>query len=461
MATGERHKKNRLYLGVDVGGTKMQASLVEESGVVVNRQRCPTPRDGGPEQTVAAVEQLIEASLAAEGLRPADLTALAVAVPGVVDPRAGRVVVTPNMNLSGVNLGSHLEGRFRAPVALGNDCNLGTLGEAWLGSARRAKSAFGMLVGTGIGGGFVRKGKLWRGAREAACEVGHIVMELDGGQQCGCGNFGCLETLASRTAIENQIRQAVAEGRSTMLTEQLQGDLAIIRSSALRQALAAQDPVVCEVVRRAAEVLGAACLTIRHLLDPEVIVLGGGVIKGCSEYIMPIVENRVGEDKLPGAGEGGRVLLSALGDDAVVLGAVALARMAIGRSPFKKKHAVTPRYPRIAHASFGEITVDGTTYTQDVYITPHGSVEKRKKKHAEDSEAAHSVGPKELEKICQGGVEVLFVGTGHAGALRLAEPSDRYLRHRSIECRAAPTPALIDAYNKSKQRKAALIHVTC
>jgi len=461
MAAGDRGKRARLYLAVDVGGTKIQASLVEESGAIQSRERSTTPRDGGPEQAVAAVERTIETLLMRERIEPAELTAMGIAIPGVVDPDAGRVIFTANMALTGVEIGSHLEGRFRVPVVLGNDCNLGALGESWLGSARRARSAVAILVGTGIGGGFVRKGKLWRGSRESAGEIGHMIIHLEG-PLCGCGNRGCLESLASRTAIENQIRAAVAEGQTTVLTELLQGELQVVRSRALRQALEAQDPLVTEVMRRAAETLGWACVNVRHLIDPEVILLGGGVIEACSDFILPIVENIVGSDGLPGARDGGRVLLSALGDDAVVLGAVALARTSVGRSPFKKRFAVSPSYPAIAGVRFGEVTVGEKTYSRDVYITADGQVKKRKKRLArEEYHTAHALGPKELENICQGGPEVLFVGTGESGGLKLNDEALRYLSQRSIECRALPTPQVAEAYNKSKQRKAAVIHVTC
>ena len=460
MATEEKARKGRLYLGIDVGGTKIQASLVAESGAVLDRQRGPTPRDG-PEQVVAAIERLIESTLKQGAVQSGDLTAIGIAIPGVVDPDRGRVVVTPNMSLTGVAIGSHLESRFRVPVALGNDCNLGTLGEAWLGSARNADSAVAILVGTGIGGGFVRKGKLWRGARESACEVGHIIVQIDG-PQCGCGNRGCLEALASRTAIESQLRAAVQAGEKTVLTELLKGDLSVIRSRVLRQALDAEDPLVTRVVRRAAEVLGYACLTVRHLIDPEVIVLGGGVIEASSDFIVPIVENIVGSDQLPGAREGGRVLLSALGDDAVVLGAVAVARTLVGRSPFKKRYTVSPSYPTIAGYRFGEVTVGRRSYSRDVYILVDGTVKNRKKSIArEEYHTAHTVGPKELERVCKAGPEVLFVGTGETGAVKLNDDALRYLSQRSIECKPLPTPQVIEAYNKSATRKAAVIHVTC
>ena len=307
----------------------------------------------------------------------------------------------------------------------------------------------------------MRKGRLWRGARESAGEIGHIIMQI-GGPTCGCGNRGCLEALASRTAIERDIRDALASGRTSILMELGGGDLSVIRSGAIRRALEAEDPLVSEVVRHASEVIGHACLTVRHLIDPEVIVLGGGVIEACSDFVMPIVENIVGSDRLPGARDGGQVFLSALGDDAVVLGAVALARKLVGRSPFKKRFAVAPRYPEIVRASAGEITVGRKTYRRDVYIPVNGKTKKRGKSLCREHDGAgQSIRPKELQKVCRGGPEILFVGAGKEGTIELGEEAQRYLSQRAIRCEVLPTAEAMEAYNRSKQRKAALMHVTC
>ncbi len=453
--------KDRLYLGVDVGGTKVQASLVRESGGIVQQERRPTPRTGGPEQVLAVIEKVIDDVLKKAKVATADLTALGIAIPGVVDPDSARVVVTPNMSLTGVAIGAHLEGRFHVPVAVGNDGNLGTLGETWLGSARQAPSAVGIWVGTGIGAGFVQKGRLWRGARESAGEIGHIVMQI-GGPKCGCGNRGCLEALASRSAIERDIREALAAGRTSVLAELSGGDLSVIRSGAIRRALEAEDPLVTEVVRHASEVLGHACLTVRHLIDPAVVVLGGGVIEACSDFMMPIIENIVGKDRLPGARDGGQVLLSALGDDAVVLGAVALARTLAGRSPFKRRFTVAPRYPEIVRASVGEITVGRKTYRRDVYIPVNGKTKKRGKSLCREHDGQPPIiHPKELQKVCRGGPEILFVGAGKEGKVELSQEAQRYLSQRAIRCEVLPTAQAVEAYNGSKQRKAALMHVSC
>lgn len=459
--TSKRNGKKtvRLYLGIDIGGTKIQASLAEESGAIIAREKTATPREGGPEQVVATLEKVIDKVLKQANTVADALTGIGVAVPGVADPKTGRVVVTPNMNLTGVALGSHLENHFRVPVALGNDCNLGALGEAWLGSGRQASSVVAIMVGTGIGAGFVRKGKLWRGSREAACEIGHIIMQL-GGPQCGCGNYGCFEALASRSAIERDLRAAVDAGRKTVLTDILDGNLSVIRSSALRRALDQEDELVTEVMRRASEILGHACVTVRHLIDPETIVLGGGVVEACSDFMMPIVEHIVGSDPLPGARDTGNVLLSALGDDAVVLGAVALARSHVGRSPFKKQFVVKPKYPVVAQASQGEVKVNEKTYARDIYVTADGQVKKRPiDKALELYSDSHTVGPKELEKVCKGGPEVLFIGTGRSGQLKLTDDAQRFLTQRSIAFEKLPTADAIVAYNKSKARKATLLHV--
>ena len=451
----------RLYLGVDIGGTKVQASLVRESGEIIGRERRPTPRKGGPERVVAAVEKCMDDMVRKGGISPNDLTAIGIAVPGVVDPDRGIVVVAPNMRLTGVALGSLLEARFKAPIAIGNDGNLGALGETWLGSARKAPSAVYICVGTGIGSGLVQRGKLWRGQRESAGEIGHMIMHL-GGPKCGCGNYGCFEALASRTAIERDIREAIAAGRASVLAELAGGDLSVIRSGMIRKALEVEDELVTGIMRRAAEVLGYACVNVRHLIDPEAIVLGGGVIEACSDFIMPIVENIVGLDPLPGAREGGRVLLSALGDDAVVLGAVAAARKLVGRSPFKKRFFVKPKYPDITRIGFGEITVGRKTYSRDIYISVSGKVRKREEDVAKELYgSAHVVGSKELETVCRGGPEVLFIGAGKSSKVELTEDARRFLAQRSIKCEIQPTVKAVESYNRSKLRKATLIHVTC
>jgi glucokinase len=317
--------KNRLYIGVDVGGTKIQASLVEDSGRILIRSRQSTPRELKGRKLVCSLCDAVEYCLNGADFSRKSLKAVGVALPGVVDQETGRLIIAPNLNLRNIDVRERLEAALKVPVAIGNDCDLGTLGESCFGAARGAKSVVGIFIGTGIGGGFVWNGQIWRGARSAAMEVGHMIMQIDG-PLCGCGNHGCFEALASRTAVEKKIHQAVKKGQKTILTKILDNRLAIIRSGALRKALERKDPLTVSVMKETARILGYGCLTLRHVLDPEIIVLGGGVMEACGQWMFPIIQDVVKHSSLPGANTKSRIVLSALHDDAVVLGAVALAR---------------------------------------------------------------------------------------------------------------------------------------
>lgn len=452
------NKPNHYYIGVDVGGTKIQAALVDATGVVYDRHKRATPRDQGVDGAIFAIEEAIQTILddMPEG---AELIGIGIAMPGVVNTDRGLVVITPNMSFENVPLGDLLGKRFSVPVAVGNDCNLGALGEKWLGAARDAESAMAILVGTGIGGGFVQGSNLWRGARESASEVGHMVAEI-GGRLCGCGNRGCLETLASRTAVERDLCEAVARGRKTVLTEMLDGDLTLIRSSMLRRAIEQNDELVIEILGRAAEVLGTACLTIRHLIDPEVILLGGGVVEACSEFFVPIVERVILSDQLPGARDAGHIYIAALGDDAVTLGAVALIQLAEGIDPLEAHREVKYKLPPIEQAE-GEYTFKRKKFDgDDFYITLGGKAKRRKNPFHTTADGKREITAHQIAKACKGGPQIIFIGTGtEENEVALSDEVCQFLAARLIECKAMPTAAAIDAYNNATTRRAAFICV--
>ena len=455
----KKRKNNKLYLGVDVGGTKILAALVRESGKIIGRKRCSTPRTSNPEETLTAVLDLANDVVAAAGADRDALAGIGVAVPGIVDVAEGRVAITPNMNLTGFPMGQRLCKAFSVPVALGNDVNLGTLGEQWLGSAALADSAVGIFVGTGIGGGIILDGKLVTGHRGAAGEVGHMRMHRDG-PLCGCGARGCLEAFASRTAIERDIRQAVAVGGRTILTELVGSDLSVIRSSMLKRALAENDTLVKEIMTRAAETLGVACLQIRYLLDPEVIILGGGVVEACRAFILPIVQQAIASDRMANALPGGKVVVSALGDDAVVLGAVALVQQQAGHDPIRKARRNAADYPTLSLSEAGELSIGGETYGEDIHLRVDAKVSRRAKTLRKVGiECSETVDAAELKIVCKGKPSVLVVGTGQKGQLTLTDDARQFLHKRRITCDTIPTADAVATYNALKGRKAALIHV--
>jgi len=453
---GKKNGKKHHFVAVDVGATKILAVVCDPCGVIRSRDRRETPRSGKPEDVIASIESAIDTVVRKSDLYFSEISAIGVAIPGVVNPKRGEILRTPNSCLSGVSLEPHLTAKFGKRVVLGNDCNFGTLGEAWLGAGREASSVFGIFVGTGIGSGFVRKRKLWRGAREVAGEIGHIVMEM-GGPVCGCGNRGCFEALAGRNAIEREIREAVARGESTILTDLLQGDLSVIKSRVLRMALDQKDPLVTRVISRASEVIGYACLTVRHLLDPEWIVLGGGVVEACGDYMWETIKRIIDADQLPGAQQRGGICLSALGDDAVVLGGVVAAARAVGCNVFKLVRNV--EYPQVKMTSRDTLEVDKKTFTNDVVILSDGRVKKWPPEKKGDRPNSGSSTADLAETLCRGGTELVILGTGPDGDTWDVTPFFQYFEKRRISVLALPTAQAVGSYQRSKSRKTAFFRL--
>jgi glucokinase len=378
----------------------------------------------------------------------------------VVDPAKGRIVICPNMKgLSGLRIGPELAHRFGVPVAIENDVNLGTLGETWLGAAARSASAVGIFIGTGIGGGIVINRKLISGYRGAAGEIGHMQTQI-GGPRCGCGAKGCLEAVASRTAIERDIRQAVAKGRRTVLTRLIGKNLSIIKSSMLKWALEEKDPLVTKVMAQAALALGHACVNIRHVIDPETIVLGGGVVEACGWFLLPIIEKVIATDSLPGSREGGHAVASVLGDDAVALGAVALAAQAAGKDPLKHPLENVFRYPFVSDEGSGGLRVADEVFKEDLYIRLDGAAKKRRKLLEKiKAPRPNCLGPEEVLKVCKGNPATLIIGTGRRRRLVLSAIAKQALRKRNISVKILPTRAAVNAWNSATGRKAAIFIV--
>ena len=196
----------------------------------------------------------------------------------MVDAEAGRVIFAPNLGWKDVPLQKELEERLNLPVFLENDCNLGVMGVHAHELKGKPRHLVGVFVGTGIGGGLVLEGELYTGPHHAAGEVGHMILQA-GGPKCACGNEGCLEALASRTAIFRKLLAAVKAGQKTVLTEACGEELKDLRSGDLRRAIRRGDKFVEQLVEEAAYYLGLAVANLINLLNPEVVALGGGLSK--------------------------------------------------------------------------------------------------------------------------------------------------------------------------------------
>ena len=317
--------KARFYIGVDIGGTKICAGLVTPSGEILEIEKIPAHEESSPRRSLLALIEIIQNLLADRRLKNRDIRGIGIGIPGLVDAEKGKVLVTPNMNLSGINIIKELKAKFSVPILIGNDVNLGILGEEWLGACRGSQNAIGLFLGTGLGGGIISGGKLLIGHQGIAGELGHLIVDPRG-PRCSCGNQGCLEAFIGRWAIERDIRNAINNGKKPKLQKLLKKKLFKIKSRVLKEALAKKDPVVTPIIRGVCEHLGLACISLRHIFDPECIILGGGVIEACGDFIIPIVQKVLEKDKFFRRMRACKVKKSLLGDDAILLGGVALAR---------------------------------------------------------------------------------------------------------------------------------------
>ena len=270
-----------IYGGIDLGGTKIQAAVVDEDAdhQVLGAKRDQTPLRGGPRAIAARMASVLKEALDEAGLRTSDLAGIGVGSPGSVDDAKG--TVSGAMNLSewsgSFNLRRALQRDLGGvPVSLGNDVDLATDAEFAIGAARQYETLLGVFWGTGVGGGLVLNGAPWVG-RKTAGEIGHMVVRINGAR-CGCGRRGCMEAYAGRGSMEARARRRVEQGEKTALFRIMEERGRDRLSSGIwERALARDDQMALELLEEAVEALGAGVASAVNLLDPEAVVIGGGL----------------------------------------------------------------------------------------------------------------------------------------------------------------------------------------
>jgi glucokinase len=264
--------------GIDLGGTKIQAVVVDPGHAVIGQARHPTPTEGGPEDVANAMAAAMTEAASQAGVETDALAGVGVGSPGDVDPVAG--TVTSARNLPGWEgafaLGASLEHALGTRARLGNDVQVATDAEFELGAGREYRSLLGVFWGTGVGGGIVLDGRPWTG-RGVAGEIGHVVVRI-GGERCGCGRLGCLEAYAGRASMERRARHAHKKGAKTDLFKIMeQRGRTRLMSGIWDRALRRNDPLAVRLIDEAIEALGAGVASVQNVLDVEAVILGGGL----------------------------------------------------------------------------------------------------------------------------------------------------------------------------------------
>ena len=315
--------EDMLYsLAGDLGGTQMRTALVDESGRIRHRQGTPTDSDRGVEDVLGRLVRAFEEmrSLAGED----QVVGVGVALAGPTDPVTGTMFNPPHLpDWHGFTPKPALEERLSLRATLANDATLAALAEHRYGAGRGYRHMIYMTVSTGIGGGIVIDGRLYAGAKGFAGELGHMTIDRRG-PKCSCGNVGCLEALASGTAVARVARERLKAGGSSLVLEYAAGDPAGVTAKMIADAARAGDEMSLEIMAGAATNLGIGIVSLMHAFDPQVIVIGGGMSEAM-DLLLPGIDTEVDDHVIMGKENRVGVVKSELGDDVGLLGAAAAA----------------------------------------------------------------------------------------------------------------------------------------
>ena len=322
----EPSNKENYVVGVDLGGTKILAGVFDGSLECVGSTKVSTKAQRGLDNVISRIERCVRDAVDEADLSIKQVAGVGIGAPGAVDFGTGTVMFAPNLEgWKDVPLKKDLEKQLGVPVFVENDGNIAVLGVHVVELKSKPRSVVGIFVGTGIGGGLIIHGELFSGFNHTAGEIGHMVIDVNG-PKCGCGNRGCFEALASRTAIFQRIKAGVKDGEKTLLTEMLGDGLEDLRSGDLRKAIRRGDKFVSKVIEQAAEYIGIGVANLVNILGPDVVVLGGGVLEALADEMTAIILKTAKDHAMPGTMKNVEIMVSKLGDSAGITGAAVLAR---------------------------------------------------------------------------------------------------------------------------------------
>jgi len=306
-------------IGLDVGGTRIAAGLVERKGRIVKETRCSTPK-GGPFGVVDAIIDAI--GDVAGGVHPSEIAGIGIGLPAQIDFGRQTVEFCTNLPLGGVDMRGLVMSRAKHSVTIDNDGNAAALGESRFGAGKGARDFVMVTLGTGVGGGVFIDGHLYRGHRGLGGEIGHMVVELDG-HECPCGAKGHIEAYVARPAIIREAREVAKTFKGAGILRRADDDPERITAEIVVAAANAGDEAAAEIMGRVGHILGETLVGLVNLLNPQLVLIGGGIGESCP-LIIERATQAIAAEALAGRRDV-RVIPAELGNDAGVVGAAALA----------------------------------------------------------------------------------------------------------------------------------------
>lgn len=319
---------SEVIIGVDLGGTNVKTAAVSRQKEILGKDARSTKAEHGPEMVMDVMVESVDAVLAGAGLSRSDVLAVGFGAPGPMNWQTGVVYSPPNLpGWKNVPLGDAMQKRLGVPCFVDNDANVACYGEYWLGAGQGVDSMCTLTLGTGVGGGIVVFGQLLRGIDGTAAEIGHLKVMRDG-RRCGCGARGCLEAYGSVTGMVRTAIEGIEAGRETVLTEMCGGDLDTITGKMVSDGIKQGDAFCQWVMHETGVWLGLGIASLINLLNPEKVVLCGGMIAAGDVLFAPIRETaKANSFEVPG--NRAQILPAGLGEDSGVIGSAgcALARL--------------------------------------------------------------------------------------------------------------------------------------
>ena len=319
------------WIGFDLGGTKMLAMVFDDKFKQLGKARKKTKGHEGMEAGLKRINSVIKDALEDAKIDAKRVKGLGIGCPGPLNLKKKVIRTAPNLGWEDVPIGESIEKEFGFPVTVANDVDAGVFGEYQFGAGEGKRCVVGIFPGTGIGGGCVYEGKLFRGANCSCMEIGHLSV-LPGGTIDGANNHGSLESVASRLTIAGQSALAAYRGQAPHLLQKAGTDIADIRSGAISESVKNGDKTVKKIVEDACEYLAVSVAAVVHLLAPDVIVFGGGLIEAMPDVMLPEIQKQAQKKILPAMRDVYEIVEAKLGDDAGVMGAAALAKQAAQES---------------------------------------------------------------------------------------------------------------------------------
>ncbi len=313
-----------MYIGIDLGGTNIGIGVVDDDNQLIYKDSIPTRKGLDFEEIADDIIELIKNAIYSSNITKNEVKGIGIGVPGIVNPKTNMIIECVNLKWKNVHIKEYIEAAIDIPVFIGNDATVAGVAELAIGSMKGFDKGVLFTLGTGIGAGIIINGNVYDGAHGIGAEIGHMIVG-DNYFDCNCGRNGCLETFCSSTAIIKYARKLIEEGQASLINNMIENDLEKINGKVIFDAAYKEDALANKVVDRMVKYLSIGIVNTIAVIDPEVIVIGGG-LSAAGDFLISKVRKEVSERLYFKDTDVAKIVLSEIGNDGGIIGAANLSK---------------------------------------------------------------------------------------------------------------------------------------